>query len=122
MATVAYTRVQPAAGEDIPTGVAIYEWNLAGATDDGVPVMAPMHSGKVVQRVSGTGTVTWQGSLHLKSETATWGNLHEVNGSTDISLGDAEPKQVLEDCVQIRPQNATAASVVRLMVITPARR
>jgi hypothetical protein len=121
MATAQYTRVQPGAGEDIPTGVVIYEWVLAAAGDDGVGVVAPQFSSKVVQRIAGTGTVNIQGSLHLKSETAVWGDLRSPN-STDISLADNNPIQILEDCVQVRPVTATAGATVRLMVTTTSRR
>lgn len=123
MATVAYTRIQPGAGEDIPTGVMLYQWTLA-ASDDGVPVAAPQYSGKVVSIDTGAGTVTMQGTLSLKSETPTWATLHDpASGDIVLGPGATEIRQVLEDCVQIRPVNgAGGAAVIRLMINTTARR
>lgn len=123
MATVQYTRVQPGAGEDIPTGIAIYQWVLA-ANDDGAPVNAPHFSGKAVQRVAGTSiTTAIEGTLHMPSETEVWGAVHDPLGA-DLVLADAEVRQVLEDCVQIRPRNPDGVNgaTVRLLITTPARR
>lgn len=124
MATVPYTVVQPGAGESVPTGVSIYEWNLAGATDDGAPVMAPQYSGKVVQKMSGAGVVSIQVSLNLKSETPTWGAAHSPDMvAISLAAADFDLYQVLEDCVLIRPLNSSAGTtVVRLAIVTSARR
>jgi len=123
MATVPYVHVQPSSGEGIPSGVEIYQWTLA-ASDDGVPVVAPQFSGKAVTHDGGAGAVTMQGSLQMPSETETWATLHDP-ASADLVLGPttAEIRQVLEDCVQIRPLNsAGGAAVVRLLLTTTSRR
>jgi hypothetical protein len=120
LATVQYT-MDVVTNQQYPTGVKVVKWILA-ASDDGVPYYAPQYSGKAVQGVSGTGVVTWQGTLVPEGTSPVWATLHDP-ASADCVTTSPEIRQILEDCYAVRPLvDATGAATVYLFVTSTARR
>ena len=126
MAVVPYT-VIPLTNGQFPTGVRVVVWEGLDTGDTATGYAAPQYAGKSVQMDAGTSTatsVTVQGTL-IPTESAItplWGTLHKVD-LTDLTLTDAEPAQILEDCYQVRPNVTSGTDVdVYLMVTTTSRR
>lgn len=122
MAVVDYQVVDLDANQQYPTGVRVVLWEGMNANDTATAYTAPQYSGKVVQASGSGAAVTMQGTLVPTATVPVWSTLHDP-ASADLVLSDAEIRQVLEDCYQIRPTMSTGTDIdVYLMVTTSSRR
>lgn len=129
MAVVNYTKLIPAAGGEVPTGVVVYKWVL-NAGDTGTPVVAPHYPDKTVQVDNGAGsygdsTVTIQGTLEVSASPTLWQTLNDPNGTALSAIAADKIEGILENVYQIRPSvsGTTGTNLeVYLMINTIARR
>ena len=107
-------------------GYAVYQWLAVTENDTCEAVMEPTFS-EVTMKAWGTfgtgGEGHIQGTLHFPSETETWLDLNDLQGSA-IALTAAGITLRLENTVQVRPHVGAGTSVsmnFRLMFSGPRR-